>query len=347
MANDVSYISSITLPGSNNTYYLKDSEAREIIANLNSYTKYLGVTTSNITDGSTTNPVIISGVDVTATNGDIVNKGSKEYIWNGSSWQEFGDMSGLGELAFKDEASDTYTPAGTVTQPTFTGAAKYVHLNKGTATSTGTFTPTGTISATFTGESTEGNIEVSAPSVLTTVDIEAYDTNGGTDIDITPSGTVGNMSATVSAQQTIGEPTPHGVTANGTTPSWTATVAEENLTIGWSAGSMPTLDSNVAITPENAVIVVTPGRFVGTSKYLRITNHRNKLTSTGTFTPSGTVSATFTGSQGNVSVSTTDAVTSAIANGTSTGGNITLTITPAGTVTQPTFTGTQATITVS
>lgn len=82
------------------------------------YTKYLGVTTTALTDGASTNPILINGAYVTAEMGDITTYQSKEFIFNGSVWQEFGDLSGLGELAFKDSATATYTPAGTVSAPT-------------------------------------------------------------------------------------------------------------------------------------------------------------------------------------------------------------------------------------
>lgn len=54
---------------------------------------FLGVTTTEITDGSTTNPIVIGGETVTAQKGDIVLYGSKEFVWSGSSWEELGDES--------------------------------------------------------------------------------------------------------------------------------------------------------------------------------------------------------------------------------------------------------------
>ena len=48
----------------------------------------------------------------------------------------FALSSGLGSLATKNSASGSYTPAGSVSQPTFTGSAM---------TSTGKFTPEGTV----------------------------------------------------------------------------------------------------------------------------------------------------------------------------------------------------------
>lgn len=112
-------ISKIVLP-SGNIYDIKDQTARDAIAGLSGYTNYLGVTTTALTDGSTTNPIVINETSTTAQKGDIVNYESKEFIWNGSAWQEFGDLSGLGDLAFEDSASGSFTPAGSVSAPTIT-----------------------------------------------------------------------------------------------------------------------------------------------------------------------------------------------------------------------------------
>lgn len=109
-------ISRIVLP-TGTTYDLKDATAREMIEALSGYVYYAGVTTTTLEDGSTTNPIGINGELVTATTGMIVTYYRKEFVWNGSAWQEFGDLSALGDLAYQDDASATYTPAGTVSAP--------------------------------------------------------------------------------------------------------------------------------------------------------------------------------------------------------------------------------------
>ena len=58
-------LSSITLP-SGTTYAFKDTVAREMIEDLTKYAKFLGVTTTEIEDGSTTNPIVINGESVLA-----------------------------------------------------------------------------------------------------------------------------------------------------------------------------------------------------------------------------------------------------------------------------------------
>lgn len=105
-------ISQITMP-SGTTYDIKDAQAR-------SAKGWIGITTTALTDGSTTNPITINGESVTATAGDITAYGQDEFIWNGSAWQAFGNLEDLGDLAWKDTATGSFTPAGSVSAPTIT-----------------------------------------------------------------------------------------------------------------------------------------------------------------------------------------------------------------------------------
>lgn len=88
---------------------------------------FIGKTTTVLTDGSTTNPIIVNGKSVTAKNGDIALYDKQEFIFDGTYWNAFGDMSGLGNLAYKNSASGSFTPAGSVavteTTDTVTGMA--------------------------------------------------------------------------------------------------------------------------------------------------------------------------------------------------------------------------------
>lgn len=52
-----------------------------------------GVTTTEITDGASTNPVTIDGTSYTAKSGDMVTYNSTEFVFNGTVWQEFGAAS--------------------------------------------------------------------------------------------------------------------------------------------------------------------------------------------------------------------------------------------------------------
>ena len=122
-------ISSITLP-SGDSFNFKDADARSRISDLESYTDYLGVTTMELEDGVTTSPdVTINSETVTAVKGNIVNYSSKEFIYNGTVWQEFGDMSAIGSLGYKDTASTSYQPAGEISDTTASATTSDATVN--------------------------------------------------------------------------------------------------------------------------------------------------------------------------------------------------------------------------
>lgn len=116
----VNYMSKITLPVKVNgviqeiEYTVKDAEARELIADLGHAVYWIGVTTTELTDGSTTNPITINGESVTAKIGGMASYEGAEFVWNGTAWQELG-QNNFGALAFKSSASGSYTPSGSVT----------------------------------------------------------------------------------------------------------------------------------------------------------------------------------------------------------------------------------------
>ena len=94
-------ISKVKLP-SGNTYDIVDAGARDLISQLQASTDFLGITTTALADNATTNPITIDSKSVTAVNGNIAVYGNKEFIFNGTKWIEFGDLSTLGALATKD-----------------------------------------------------------------------------------------------------------------------------------------------------------------------------------------------------------------------------------------------------
>lgn len=223
-------ISKITLP-SGTVYDIKDTVARQSAAG---GIKLLGTTTTALTDEATTNPIVINGSSVTAQNQDAVFYGKKEFVFDGTMWHEFGDMSGLGALATKDSASGSFTPQGTVSQPTFSGNE---------TTSTGKFTPSG---------------EVSTPTITVTPSTDSVE----------------------------------GMATAGSLPELTMTVSNENLTIGFDAGSLPTKASAKTFMTGASATASKPA-FTGTEGDVEVKG-----------TPSGTVSQpTFTGTAGTVTVS--------------------------------------------
>ena len=160
-------ISKITLP-SGNTYNIKDAGARELIAQLQGGQYFLGLTTTALTDGATTKPIVIDDENVNQEKGNIVVYGNAEFIWDGAKWVEFGDLSNLGALATKDTVTLSKGTGDNVLgeATTFTAASSAVSFSGGTtdkvlgssATFSTTVTPTTTnIKATASGVAVGAN----------------------------------------------------------------------------------------------------------------------------------------------------------------------------------------------
>jgi len=256
---DKTYISQIKLP-SGTVYDIKDAEARELIEGLGKPTHFIGETTSTLVDGATTNPITIDGKSVTAASGDIVVYQNSEFIFDGTKWILLGDLSGLKALAYKDSASGTYTPAGSVSTPTFSGDS---------LESTGSYTPAGTIELTTTattvvsgvdkstgavqGMKTAGSVTAGAAASLgagfvtdgtaasATFTEGAFTPNVPTVIDTTKFN--GGSAATFTEGAFSAGTLPsfsEGAFTQGTLPELTTSVSNEILTIGFDAGSLPT-----------------------------------------------------------------------------------------------------------
>lgn len=156
-------ISKITIPvgGSTQTFDIKDTTARAAIAG---GVTFAGVTTTALTDGASTASISINGESVTAINGMMAVYGNKEFIYasSDSKWHEFGDVSNLGDLAFKDTATGTATNPTTdsIYKVTSTGSMPTYTVSNETLTITAGATPQLASTAT-TVISAIGTVEVS------------------------------------------------------------------------------------------------------------------------------------------------------------------------------------------
>lgn len=331
-------ISKITLP-SGSTYDLKDAVARasieDIQAAISGGVTVRGTTTTPLTDEATTSPIVINGENVTPLAGYLVIYGKKEFLWTGDKWIEAGDLSLIKALGYKDEASGDFTPAGTVSQPTFSGSEM---------TATGTFTPAGNVTistgsgdanytpaGTVTQPTFSGN-ELTSTGTFTPAGSVAV-TVGNGEANYTPAGSVSKPDITV----TPTTDNVYSITDVGTLPTLTTSVANETLTLSFDQGALPTKGAAQAVMTGASAALNNAPTFSGTGVDLQaaFTGTEGSISATGT--PSGTVSQpTFSG---------TGVDLEAAFAGTQ--GNISATGTPAGTVSQPTFSGTQGTVTVS
>lgn len=144
---DKSYISAIRTPDGK-VHHIKDQELdaalketksqigananaiQEILETIKNGTRFIGITTTDLYDGSQLRKVQVDGEDVVANAGDfvVVKKSvlgaetSIEFIWTGSKWSELGSTGTLRALAFKDSAYGSYTPKGTISKPKITNS---------------------------------------------------------------------------------------------------------------------------------------------------------------------------------------------------------------------------------
>lgn len=134
-------ISKITLP-SGTSYDIKDATAREAIANLQNIENILSTNAATTPEGIiwNDNGTTITGTLVASSetikkiylvpNGNTTDQKNiyKEYltikVGNTYKWEMIGtteaNLSNLGNLAYKDSASTSYTPAGSVSAPAVT-----------------------------------------------------------------------------------------------------------------------------------------------------------------------------------------------------------------------------------
>ena len=358
MAND---IFKVTFPNGQ-TYTLKDATARQQIADLaavhTSAIHYRGVTSTALTDGVTTNPIIIDNTNFTAQSGDIVIVGSsgtnanapREFIFNGTKWNEFGSTGSLKALAFKDQVTAGYTPQGTITG-SFSGAPTTIESSytpSGVVSqpsfdgTTATISVTGQIiNATVSIPYTPGGI-VSTPSFTGTQHTLTVCPVAGT-ASYTPSGSISTPTITVM----VNTASVKGFSTVGTLPSFTMTVSDQVLSFSFDEGALPTYETKTfatniqSATSSEPIFTGTGVRlstdytpsgansqpsFTGTAVTLAAVVTAPTQTATGSYTPAGVVSTpAFTG----------------------TGGTACGNYTPQGSVTGLTFRGTSTTITSS
>ena len=273
-------ISKITLP-SGTTYDIKDATARQSIAGGISF---LGVSSSEITDGGTQKPTI-DNTQVTPINGNLVIYGDAEFVYvgeygGGGSWSEFGDLSDLGSLAYKNSASGTVAVPNTYTTTvTPSTTTKYVASSatgggtatKGTVTvspassGTATYTPAGTISTgTGTANYTPAG-SVTAPTISvgtagSTTSIKAVD-SGKTVVE--------NVSVTA----------PTGTLPTGETELVYYSVSGETLTLSKfsSLRGISVITENVTVKTGDASYTASQPTFSGTGTELKFTGTGARL----------------------------------------------------------------------
>lgn len=238
--------------------------------------KYCGVTTSALSDGATINPIVISGSNHTATAGCVVFYGDKEYVFNGSSWEELGYARTL--------TLNTIT-TGTNSSSVEVSAKGHTHnvpktstdgVSVANASHTHAVTAAGSVSSTFTGsEVTSGTPSSNTTSVAKGTHTHNVDaaTNDTTNVVSMPNAnhthtvSIGSATATVSiGDKTSGMPSSNTTSVSQGGHSHTASATADNTT------------NRVSVAASGHGHTVSGG------------SHQHSVTAT------GNVSSTFTGS---------------------------------------------------
>ena len=313
--------------------------------------KFIGSTTTALTDGATTNPITVNSKSVTATAGNVVLSNGYEFVWTGNAWEQLGQE---GSFSLKTHTHTvSHTPAGSVSQPTFTGTeAGHTHSFSGSASHdhsfTGTaashkhnFTGTGTlIKATFNGTEQTASVgytpegTISTPTITVTPDTTTV--NSITNVGTLPSASLSTGSASLSGSVSDGPNRTVTLSINYTAPVLT-----------FEAGTLPTKGSNTTVVTGIKSASSSQPTFTGTAATI---SHKHTPSGTITVTTAApgsgeTANYTPSGSLDNTSITPAGTVGSKSLTVSGTTGETKLT--PAGTVSKPTFTGTAATLTTA
>lgn len=349
MPDTKKYISQLVVGGV--TYDIKDLEARALAQG---GIHYIGITTTALTDGATTSPIVIDSANVTPKKGDLAlyaEAGGEhtEYLWNGEHWDRLG-YGKFGDLAYKRSASGPvdishdhnftledatanlsagatagvavvaheYTPAGTI----------------GNGTGTANYTPEGTVTlggetaktVTISGKTADATVGAHTYTPAGNVEVTTASPNAGETANYTPSGAVSTPTFT-GKQATI----PHALHTHDLTGNITVDNEADLKATGGAVNAHNVEVTGAAYTPAGSVSQPT---FTGTDV---------------NYTPAGTVAAPVISKDKAVKASVSgEVLTFEEANITASAPAFTGTaakIKAAGTVSKPTFTGTAATIT--
>lgn len=329
-------ISQITLP-SGTTYNLKDAWAREQLQTITGGNAivFRGVSSVALTDTGNQNPVVNGETITIKKTGDLYFYNKEEFIYGSDNkWHSLGpQLQNLGNLAYKNTVdvkyhrytisseftgsnstfSGTYTPKGSVSQPTFQGdvlASTASYKPEGNVTIYSDWKPIKLqLNNTTYREQDEQGIITNVPFTDDQV------------IKYTPSGTVSRPSFTGQSFVSTGTFTPTG---SITTPTISVL----------SAGSTTTIKNPTKATVAKTVEAAVPSSTVKNEiTYYSVANQNLTLYKIG-YTTGDSITTS------NVTVKTGDASYQSDTpsfNGSSS--NISVSGTPVGTISQPIFSG--------
>lgn len=328
------YIKEVTLP-SGNVYEIVDYGAREVLSTLSGYTTFLGVTTTELEDGTTSAVITVNNESVTASAGSIAiystgsttaGRMAKEFIYDGSKWQFFGDISAanLGTLAYKNSVSVTYTKFSSVSSTCSTVSASgsftpsgTVNTGTGTVTSSGSYTAKGGVSVGTSTTSVKITSSTSAPAEEVQTNYWHYTPQGSVAVSASSTGSSTTMAyVSITGRDVISTITTAAPTSNISGIITYAEVTDNNLKLNQIK---PSTANSISASTSASVIkglgsITASATFSGTGIWappFSITYPTGAATFTGTASTvsvTGTfiTSATFSGTAGTVNVQSSD-----------------------------------------
>lgn len=229
---------------------------------LPSVLKFIGTTTTTLTDGATTNPISIGGKSVTAVSGNVVilSGTDKEFLWTGSAWEEFGNASGHSIVGH----THTVSVSGSVSEflGTVTKGKPTINVTVGTHPGVSVTAPTDEVlgsATTFTAASAlNSNVVTGGTTKYLGIGSVALNTDtvtevtGNTDVTATNTvlGTATSASKITSSNVTAAGKTTAGtaisvpqytfsnVTASKLSSAGSSTNVGASKVSSWSAGTM-------------------------------------------------------------------------------------------------------------
>lgn len=265
------YIKEITLP-SGTKYEIVDEGARTQINTMSSYSAFLGVVSNSaawtkIEDGSTTGTILVGSTTTTVTTGNIViykpsnsTSAAQEFIWDGSKWNFFGDISAqnLGALAYKN--SGTYH--------------KITAINNGSSavTASGSFTPSGGVTLTKSGVTLAISSTSTDPGAGNTANYWIYKPAGTISVTYTTVNASATVVDSVTAKQVVLSVTTTAPTTASVTNGLNYTsVNDHNLSLAYLV--VP-VDTAATITTTKAYVSTKTAKtttcsFDGTTQYVK------------------------------------------------------------------------------
>ena len=243
-----------------------DSTAR---AAIQGGTYFLGVTTTALSDGATTNPIMIASVSTTAVNGNVVAYGNKEFVWASAdtSWHELGDLTNLGDLALKDTASGSYTPEGSISKPDIDVTPTTVNVAE--------FATAGSVTAGTANVPTAVSVTPGSANVPTAVSVTAGTANVPTAVTLptlstTLNGTTLELAWTTGSVTAGTACTPTAVTVTDGTAGTPTAVSVTPGTAGTpTTVTLPTSKNTAVVTGVTAALHENPA-FTGTAATITV-----------------------------------------------------------------------------